>query len=49
VCRSKLNHNAAFLQIPIGAESEVSGVIDLIKQKALYFQGDYGYANDFFI
>ncbi|XP_059483292.1 elongation factor G, mitochondrial [Neocloeon triangulifer] len=40
--RTKLNHNAAFLQIPIGLEGDLSGVIDLIKQRALYFEGDHG-------
>ncbi|PSN32795.1 Elongation factor G [Blattella germanica] len=40
--RSKLGHNAAFLQLPIGLEGETKGVIDLIKRKALYFQGSYG-------
>ncbi|XP_065331631.1 elongation factor G, mitochondrial [Cloeon dipterum] len=40
--RTKLHHNAALLQIPIGLESDLSGVIDLIKQRALYFEGNYG-------
>lgn len=40
--RSKLNHNAAFIQLPIGVESECKGVVDLIHQKALYFDGDFG-------
>nr|MBE5726071.1 iconoclast [Cucujiformia] len=40
--RSKLNHNAAFVQIPIGVESECKGIIDLIEQKAIYFEGNFG-------
>nr|NVI74809.1 iconoclast [Cucujiformia] len=40
--RSKLNHNAAFVQLPIGLEGDCKGVIDLIQEKAIYFEGDYG-------
>ena len=40
--RTKMQHNAAFIQLPIGKESETKGIVDLIKQKALYFEGDYG-------
>ena len=40
--REKLNHNAVMLQIPIGLETELVGVIDLVTMKAMYFDGDNG-------
>ncbi|XP_006887707.1 PREDICTED: elongation factor G, mitochondrial [Elephantulus edwardii] len=40
--RSKLNHNAAFVQIPIGLEGNFKGIIDLIEERAIYFDGDFG-------
>lgn len=40
--RTKMQHNAAFVQLPIGKESETKGIIDLVQQKALYFEGSYG-------
>ncbi|XP_065203373.1 elongation factor G, mitochondrial [Planococcus citri] len=40
--RSKMGHNAAFIQIPIGLEGETKGIIDIIKQQAMYFEGDCG-------
>ncbi|XP_020286327.1 elongation factor G, mitochondrial [Pseudomyrmex gracilis] len=40
--RSKLHHNAAFIQLPIGLEGNTKGVVDLISQKALYFEGNFG-------
>uniref|UniRef100_A0A8C0K3B3 Elongation factor G, mitochondrial n=1 Tax=Canis lupus dingo TaxID=286419 RepID=A0A8C0K3B3_CANLU len=40
--RSKLNHNAAFVQIPIGLEGDFRGIIDLIEERAIYFDGDFG-------
>ncbi|MEK7168050.1 MAG: elongation factor G, partial [Patescibacteria group bacterium] len=38
----KLSPNALALQIPIGAEDEFSGVIDLLEMKALRFEGERG-------
>ena len=38
----KLSPNALALQIPMGQESKFEGVIDLLKMKALYFEGDFG-------
>lgn len=40
--RSKLKHNAAFIQLPIGLESNCKGIVDLVAQKAMYFEGDFG-------
>ncbi|XP_050362164.1 elongation factor G, mitochondrial [Nymphalis io] len=40
--RSKMNHNAAFLQLPMGLEKECQGILDLVEEKAMYFEGDYG-------
>jgi elongation factor G len=39
---SKLGLTAIPLQLPIGAESNFQGIIDLINRKALYFDGDNG-------
>ena len=38
----RLTDKAVALQIPIGLEEKLEGVIDLIKQKAIYFEGDMG-------
>ena len=38
----RLTKNAVPVQIPIGSESSFQGVIDLIEQKALYFEGELG-------
>ncbi len=38
----RLTSNVLAVQIPIGAEENFKGVVDLIKQKTLYFKGDYG-------
>ncbi|XP_037958641.1 elongation factor G, mitochondrial [Teleopsis dalmanni] len=40
--RSKMNHNAAFIQLPIGLEGDCKGIVDLISEKSVYFEGDYG-------
>jgi elongation factor G len=40
--KEKLRHNTITIQLPIGAEADFEGVIDLIKMKAYYFDGDDG-------
>jgi elongation factor G len=38
----RLNRNAVRMQIPIGLEEKHEGVIDLLKMKAYYFEGEMG-------
>ncbi len=40
--KDKLGHQAVALQIPIGLESELEGVIDLVSMQAIYFDGEGG-------
>ncbi len=40
--KEKLRHNTITMQLPIGAEADFDGIIDLIKMKAFYFDGDNG-------
>jgi elongation factor G len=40
--REKLGHNSVMMQLPIGLEADFSGVVDLIRMKALLFEGDNG-------
>ena len=40
--KEKLKHNAVLCQIPIGAEENFQGVVDLISMQAFYFDGDNG-------
>jgi elongation factor G len=40
--RDKLELNAVLMQIPIGLEAELQGVVDLVTMKALYFEGPNG-------
>lgn len=40
--REKLGHNAHAITMPIGAESEFQGIVDLVEMRACYFDGDNG-------
>ncbi|CAN2043520.1 Elongation factor G 1 [Candidatus Magnetomoraceae bacterium gMMP-1] len=40
--KEKLGHNPAAMQIPIGLEADLQGVVDLVSMKAVYFDGDNG-------
>ncbi|KAK2881598.1 hypothetical protein QQF64_008016 [Cirrhinus molitorella] len=40
--RTKLNHNAAFVNIPIGLEGNLRGLVDLIEERSIYFEGPFG-------
>ena len=40
--RDKLELNAHMMQMPIGLESDLQGIVDLVTMKAIYFDGDNG-------
>jgi len=40
--KDKLGHNAIMMQIPIGVEDKLRGVVDLITMKAYLFEGNQG-------
>jgi elongation factor G len=40
--KEKLGHNAVVLQVPLGLEENFTGIVDLIRMKALYFEGANG-------
>lgn len=40
--RSRLDLNCAAVQVNIGLENALKGIIDIIWMKALYFEGDSG-------
>mgnify|MGYP005839732611 FL=1 len=40
--RDKLSLNAVPMQVPMSLEGDMEGVVDLVKMKALFFEGDSG-------
>ena len=40
--RGKLGCDAVLMQLPIGLEQDFQGVVDLVREEALYFDGDNG-------
>ncbi len=40
--REKLGLNAIHMQLPMGLEGDMEGVIDLVKMRAIFFDGDNG-------
>lgn len=40
--KDRLGHNPVLMQIPIGLEANLGGVVDLTSMKALYFEDDSG-------
>ncbi|MGD9948011.1 MAG: elongation factor G [Desulfobulbus sp.] len=40
--RDKLQLNAIMIQMPIGLENDLQGMVDLVTMKAVYFDGDQG-------
>ncbi len=40
--KDKLNHKPCVMQVPIGLEDQLKGVVDLVTMKAYYFEGEDG-------
>eukprot|EP00095_Tigriopus_kingsejongensis_P008372 snap_masked-scaffold856_size87843-processed-gene-0.15 protein:Tk08372 transcript:snap_masked-scaffold856_size87843-processed-gene-0.15-mRNA-1 annotation:"translation elongation factor g" len=40
--RAKLGHNAALLHLPIGLEANCRGIVDVLNDRAMYFEGEFG-------
>ena len=40
--KDKLHHHPVVMQIPIGLEDKLRGVVDLVKMRAFYFEGEAG-------
>ncbi|MBT8357044.1 MAG: elongation factor G [Deltaproteobacteria bacterium] len=40
--KEKLGHNAVAMQIPVGLEADLTGIVDLVMMKAIYFDGNNG-------
>ena len=44
--KERLNANAVAIQLPIGAEDDVQGIIDLVKMEAIVYEDDLGKVAD---
>ena len=40
--RERLDIKWAFIQVPIGVENGLQGIVDIVEQKAIYYDGDHG-------
>src|SRR5690606_15201501 len=40
--QARLGHRPVLVTLPIGAEERFVGVVDLLRMRAIYFDGDYG-------
>jgi len=40
--KERLGHNPVLMQIPIGLENKLEGLVDLVSMRAVYFDGDDG-------
>ena len=40
--KEKLGHNAVFVTLPIGLEDKFEGLVDLVNNQAVYFEGEDG-------
>jgi elongation factor G len=47
--RERLNSNALVLQLPIGAEADFEGVVDLVEMRALTWRGDTKLGEDYHV
>ncbi|CAJ0937348.1 unnamed protein product, partial [Mesorhabditis belari] len=43
--RGKLGHNASLIHLPIGKDSDFRGIVDLINECAIYYEGEEHIAN----
>ena len=46
VVKERLNANAVAIQLPIGAEDDFKGIIDLVKMEAIVYEDDLGKVED---
>jgi elongation factor G len=45
--KQKLGTNCALVQFPMGLESKFKGIVDVVEEKAIYFDGSYGWVFKF--